>query len=79
LRLTANAGDLITVFIGAFAISPNYWDSSSEPVTQALFFFYNQSICTYFSAIMNTPSGTSHQGGSAQWVIEFPRQKVEAL
>ena len=71
---TVNAGDLVTAFVGAFDIGPNYWNlSSSKPVTKAFVFLCNRSLCTYFSAIVSAPSGTSLQGDSAEWVVEYPR------
>ena len=67
---TVNPGDLVTIMVGAFDLG-KYWNSSSsDPITKGFIFFCNRSACTYFSAIITAPDGTSLQGDSAEWIIE---------
>jgi len=59
-----NPGDLVTVQVGAFDLSP------SGPVTRGFVFFCNRSACTYFSAVIKAPDGISLQGDTAEWIVE---------
>ncbi|KAI1161972.1 glycoside hydrolase superfamily [Nemania serpens] len=71
---TVNPGDLVSVFIGGFSFGfDNYWFSSGlQRITKAFVFFYNRSNCTYFSAIVNAPSGTSLKADTAKWIVQCP-------
>jgi hypothetical protein len=62
-----NPGDLVTVMIGDHSSYPSFVPSRSTTV-----FFYNRSICTYFSAQVRPLDVTSLQNGSVQWIIERP-------
>lgn len=69
-----NPGDLVSIFIGGFSFGvDNYWFSSNlQRTTKAFVFFYNRSNCTYFSALVNAPSGTSLKADTAKWIVQCP-------